>query len=260
MPTELAKNREFTLSSLNSKYKFNYFPDYENLSPKKLDLRYKKLFNLDDSWKFYYTNFKILNNFYFKFEVNMGKLFSNNFFFQIDSDRTDYFLQNQIIKLSNSFILKVFFVSKISNSITKIYRTTISFDKQSENFAFIYEKNLSALRIKIKSRKNTYKKLLSISDFSFASFGFYMNDSNKLALSSIYFTDTYNLNDSDANDARIFNKCSKRNFQLFPCPSKDAGFCQMLYCKICCKRTSSFEVSLDKCQASCVNAIRYNLV
>jgi len=260
MPTEQAKIREFSLSSLNTKYKFNYFPDFENLTPKNLDLKYKKLFNLDDSWKFYYTNFKVLNNFYFKFELNMAKIFTNNIFFQIDSDRSDYSLLTQIIKLSNSFIIKIFYVSKRSTSLTKIYRTTINFDKQSENFAFIYEKNLNALRIKVKSRKNSFKKLLSLNNFSFASFGFYMNDSNKLALSSIYFTDTYNLDDPYGNDTVIINKCSKRNFRLFACPSKDVGFCQVLYCKICCRRTLSLEASQDKCQTNCINGIRFNLV
>ncbi len=260
MPTELSGKNEFILSSLNGKYKYNYFKDYENLSPSGIDIKYKEKFNLDDSWNFYNTNFKVINNFYFKFELNMQKIFNNNIFFRIDSDRNDHFILNHIVKLSNSFIIKIFYVSKNSKTTTNIFRTSIHYDDNSDNFAFIYEKNLNSVRLKIKSRKQSIKRVFSINDFTFLSFGYFLNDSNKLALSSIYFTDTYNLDKSSENDAKIFQKCSKQNFKSFSCVSKDIEFCQTLYCKICCKKTLRYINSIEKCQANCITSLKYNLV
>jgi len=259
VPTESSKNKDFVMSSLDTQYNFNYFPDYAGLSPLPLEISYKELFKLSDSWMYYFTNFKVINNFYFKFELNMDKIFNNNFFFKINPDREDHVVLNHIIKLSNSFIFKVFYVSKSSNSIMSIYRTTINYDKLSQNFAFIYEKSLNTMRIKIKSRKKSFKILITLNNFTFINFGFFMNESNRSALSSIYFSNIYTLHTGEGEN-NVLNKCSKYNFDHFYCVSKDVEFCQILYCKICCKKTISFEPFQAKCQANCINGLKNNLV
>ena len=259
MPTDNIKKKDFLLSFLDTKYNFNYMSDYQLLSPIDIELKYKILLSLDDSWKYYYTNFKVIDNFYFKFELNIGKIFNKNIYFKIDTDRENHFLLNQIVVLSNSFIIKIFYVSKISSTTANIYRMVINYDSLSPNFAFIYEKNMNSLRVKIKSRKSEYIKLFSLKDFSFISFGFFMNDSNHLALNSIYFSDTYNLSNKNEDDKKIFTKCSKKNYLLSICASLDKKFCNLLYCKNCCKRSISFMDNSRKCVENCLDMLRNNL-
>lgn len=260
VPTLERKKASFSLSSLDSKYKYNFFQDAEKLESKKVDKNLVDLFILDKSWQEFKTYFKVINNFYFKFEINIGKVFSNNIYFLMDSDRSNDYLISHIIRFRNSFLLKIFKVNKLSSRVVSIWRTTLSYDKNSENVAFIFEKNLNSLRIKIKSRKHNVQKLFTISNYYFISFSFIMNDSCKLALSSVYFTDTYNLgSDNSKVEKAIFNKCSSNNYLNFKCPSKERSFCVSLFCKICCKRTISLNPVSIKCQIICNKNINYAL-
>lgn len=139
----------------------------------------------------------------------------------------------------------------------------MSYDKYTENIVFIYEKNLNTVRLKIKSRKNSITRLFTITDFSFISFGFLLNYSNRLALKSIYFTDTNNLERKDElNEKIIFNKCSKINYNIYKlnCVSKDKVYCENVFCKICCKRTASIEPNTAKCLEKCYKILRKDIV
>jgi hypothetical protein len=256
VPTLPKKMSKFSISSLDSKFKYNYFKDSENLSKKKVDSKLIDLFILDKTWLEYKTDFKVINNFYFKFEINMGKVFSNNIYFLMDSDRSKDYLISHIIRFRETFLLKIFLVSKSSSRVVSIWRTTLSYDNISENVAFIYEKNLNSLRLKIKSRKHNIQKLFTIANYFYISFSFIMNDACKLSLSSVYFTDTYNLDEDNSKyEKTIFNKYSIDNYNSFKCPSKEKQFCVILFCKICCKRTISLNPSFEKCQLACYKNI-----
>jgi hypothetical protein len=285
------------ISSLNSKYPYNFFQTALELPNNKMDSKIIEILSLDRTWKSYDTQFQVLTNFYLKFEIDIDRLYGEDMNYAInDSDsnssireeqqnsvylilqsmraKSSYFIE--IVKVENGFLWKLFLINNNSGKRINIFRKRFDVDKKikKRNFAVILVKNSESLMIEIKLKSHVlFKNVFTIKDFSFIKFMFLMNPRNSGSVTNVYLSDTYSGNfvkkenfskkkiDEINSLSGIKYECSVEIFETYKCIVDDKKVCKTLFCKSCCskKLKKKNPYQYEGCFAKCHEGLKDKL-
>jgi hypothetical protein len=251
-------------TSLNIKFPYGYITDTRKLKKTEINNKILNLLSLDPSWIAYDTEFLVLTNFYFKYELSLNKNFGENFisnpkinnlnsaFLQLSSLRSPISYYFEIVSIDKGFILKIFKTNIYTDVKTNIFRKNFSVS-QTITFILVKIKESLQLQVKRKSEK-IYKTIFTIQNFHFVKFFFLLNPQNIASISSIYFSDTYGGSFVKVKEESNIKTCTKDKFENFVCHLKDKVLCKRLFCKSCCtkKLRKSNIFQYQSCFEDCV--------
>lgn len=273
-PKEKLNDKEkIQISSLNSKYPYSFFQTALELPTIKIDPKIAEILSLDTTWKCYNTQFEVLTNFYFKYEVDIDRLYGedmnytmndsnsvssikeeqqNSVYLIIQSMRakSSYFIE--IVKVENGFLWKLFLIHNDSGKRINIFRKRFDIEQKIKKiiFAIILVKNKKSIMVEIKLKSHViFKNVFSVNDFNFIKFMFLMNPRNSASIKNVYFSDTFGGNFVDKENNISYNKkdesilqsgikyeCSEGIFTNYKCIVNDKKVCKTLFCKSCCSK------------------------